>query len=194
MVWWKHNRQACQSGQAEGPMPTPLPCPLCNGHAEAVMDSWTSGGYGYDFERWGCRCGECGYGYYGGNPLSPSDERQAIERWDQQVEEALKIIAEPLEEMPVMPLRPEGREKRQRGIPPMPGMPQNRTRRQPHRDQGQVEPLVPSAEGDEAQSQTTGRAVGTNHRKGRGVMDANSIIWVCAIICVVCAFINASIR
>ena len=76
----------------------------------------------------------------------------------------------------------------------MPGMPQNRTRRQPHRDQGQVEPLVPSAEGDEAQSQTTGRAVGTNHRKGRGVMDANSIIWVCAIICVVCAFINASIR
>ena len=100
MVWWKHNRQACQSGQAEGPMPTPLPCPLCNGHAEAVMDSWTSGGYGYDFERWGCRCGECGYGYYGGNPLSPSDERQAIERWDQQVEEALKIIAEPLEECP----------------------------------------------------------------------------------------------
>lgn len=79
MVWWKHNRQACQSGQAEGPMPTPLPCPLCNGHAEAVMDSWTSGGYGYDFERWGCRCGECGYGYYGGNPLSPSDERQAID-------------------------------------------------------------------------------------------------------------------
>ena len=63
MVWWKHNRQACQSGQAEGPMPTPLPCPLCNGHAEAVMDSWTSGGYGYDFERWGCRCGECGYGH-----------------------------------------------------------------------------------------------------------------------------------
>ncbi|WP_368267119.1 hypothetical protein [Enterococcus sp. RTP21361st1_A6_RTP21361_211029] len=90
--------------------------------------------------------------------------------------------------MPVMPLRPEGREKRRRGIPPMPGMPQNRTRRQPHRDQGQVEPLVPSAEGDEAQSQTTGRAVGTNHRKGRGVMDANSIIWVCAIICVVSFF------
>lgn len=107
MVWWKHNRQACQSGQAEGPMPTPLPCPLCNGHAEAVMDSWTSGGYGYDFECWGCRCVECGYGYYGGNPLSPSDERQAIERWDQQVEEALKIIAEPLEECPSCHCVPE---------------------------------------------------------------------------------------
>lgn len=102
MVWWKHNRQACQSGQAEGPMPTPLPCPLCNGHAKATMDSWTLGGagYGHRFEYWGCRCGECGYGYYGGNPLSPSDERQAIERWNQQVEEALKIIAEPLEECP----------------------------------------------------------------------------------------------
>ena len=55
MVWWKRDGKA---RQPEEPLPEPLPCPVCNGHAEAVMDSWTSGGYGYDFERWGCRCGE----------------------------------------------------------------------------------------------------------------------------------------
>ncbi|MFR5100700.1 MAG: hypothetical protein ACLTDO_09020 [Bifidobacterium pseudocatenulatum] len=173
MVWWKHNRQACQSGQAEGPMPTPLPCPLCNGHAEAVMDSWTSGGYGYDFERWGCRCGECGYGYYGGNPLSPSDERQAIERWDQQVEEALKIIAEPLEECPSCHCVPKVGKSDGEAFLQCPEC-LKIARGGNHRDQDKWTAYLCGSDGLKAKRQAI---VGTNHRK-----DAehgwNSIIWV----------------
>ena len=44
----------------------------------------------------------------------------------------------------------------------------------------------PNAGVDEGADHADDRAVGTNHRKGRGVMDANSIIWVCAIICAAC--------
>lgn len=96
MVWWKRDGKA---RQPEEPLPEPLPCPVCNGHAEAVIDMYTIGGYAGQDDFWGCRCSVCGYGFFGATG-GPRSEREAISRWEILVRNTLDVIAEPLEECP----------------------------------------------------------------------------------------------
>ena len=103
MVWWKRDGKA---RQPEEPLPEPLPCPVCNGHAEAVIDMYTIGGYAGQGDFWGCRCSVCGYGFFGATG-GPRSEREAISRWEILVRNTLDVIAEPLEECPKCHIAPE---------------------------------------------------------------------------------------
>lgn len=103
MVWWKRDGKA---RQPEEPLPEPLPCPVCNGHAEAVIDMCTIGGYAGQDDFWGCRCSVCGYGFFGATG-GPRSEREAISRWEILVRNTLDVIAEPLEECPKCHIAPE---------------------------------------------------------------------------------------
>lgn len=170
MVWWKRDGKA---RQPEEPLPEPLPCPVCNGHAEAVIDMYTIGGYAGQDDFWGCRCSVCGYGFFGATG-GPRSEREAISRWEILVRNTLDVIAEPLEECPKCHIAPEVKQNVVEGqaFLQCPKCLEAVCGDAPRGGQVQVEPPMQTQAGGEAQGGATGQIAGTSHRRGRGLMNA----------------------
>lgn len=170
MVWWKRDGKA---RQPEEPLPEPLPCPVCNGHAEAVIDMYTIGGYAGQDDFWGCRCSVCGYGFFGATG-GPRSEREAISRWEILVRNTLDVIAEPLEECPKCHIAPEVKQNVVEGqaFLQCPKCFEAVCGDAPLGGQVQVEPPMQTQAGGEAQGGATGQIAGTSHRRGRGLMNA----------------------
>lgn len=170
MVWWKRDGKA---RQPEEPLPEPLPCPVCNGHAEAVIDMYTIGGYAGQGDFWGCRCSVCGYGFFGATG-GPRSEREAISRWEILVRNTLDVIAEPLEECPKCHIAPEVKQNVVEGqaFLQCPKCLEAVCGDAPRGGQVQVEPPMQTPAGGEAQGGATGQIAGTSHRRGRGLMNA----------------------